>query len=344
MDHDARAREIVTGWWRGNAAYDGLIAPIAAALREAAAEAQAQADSECQHVVANLAGACPYAEDREVEIWRGAVEAAFKRLKALRPKMNEAMAAIRARSGEGNAFAENPAIEGVGGPLTATEHYTKTVYDAYNKACEARMTSEELRGANLTGADLAYANLRHANLYGANLAGANLRRADLPDANLRHAILYGANLAGANLTSADLTGAHLTGADLHGAHLANTVLDPARAPSGAGPEFEDDDEPGHVRCWRTDRSLCVGDTRYTPGETYTADVFSTCPDTSCHPGIYIWPTQKQAYAWLRDYDYDMYAAGIVRCRARREDIHRGGDKWRAKQIQVVAVENEEAAR
>jgi hypothetical protein len=191
-----------------------------------------------------------------------------------------------------------------------------------------------LPGANLPGANLPGANLTGANLTGADLSHADLRGANLPGANLSYANLRDANLPGANLTGANLTGANLTGANLSG-----TVLDPARAPGGVvvGEDgWEAGQEPGTVYGWRTARSMLCGSEVYAAGATYVAAVFSCCPETPCHPGIYLWPTREQAEAWSAAHG----CPEIVRVVTRSSDVQAAGQgaarKWRTRSLTVCA--------
>ena len=132
--------------------------------------------------------------------------------------------------------------------------------------------------------------------------------------NLRGADLRGADLRDAYLAGADLAGAYLRGANFAGANLADTVLAGACPRSaytallmaGFAPAID-----GYVYGWRTRRSVTVGDTTYTPG-IHEAPVWSTCPVTTCHPGIYMLASREQA---------ERIDADVVRCRARVTDVH-----------------------
>jgi hypothetical protein len=198
-----------------------------------------------------------------------------------------------------------------------------------------------LAGANLAGADLTRANLTRASLAGADLtraslADANLTRADLADANLIGANLADANLIGANLVGANLVGANLAGtcladANLIGANLVGTCLDPVAMPSGTGGGWQSADA-GWVRGWRTERSTMCGAQEYLPGHEYVAPWFSVS-NTECHPGLYLWPTLEQAHTWGTEHG----SLNLVEVKARPEDIHRAGDKWRCRQFVVVGV-------
>jgi len=222
--------------------------------------------------------------------------------------------------------------------------------------CGANLYGADLRGANLCGADLYGANLCEANLCGANLYVANLyvadlREADLCGADLCVADLYGvnlceadlcgadlcesnlreANLRGADLCGADLCEANLYGADLREANLTWTILDPDILPSwiddaeiiSAGLEVRGE----WIYGWRTETSQHVGNTKYVSGETYTTPVFSGCPETECHPGIYF--ASKE---WLNN---NYSNKKLVRVRAMRHQTIHVKNKWRARFIEVL---------
>ena len=172
--------------------------------------------------------------------------------------------------------------------------------------------------ANLTGANLARADLTDASLVGANLVGANLVDAKLTDANL-----VGANLTRANLTNANLVGAYLAGANLKG-----TCLDPeAPLPEADLSELEEKD--GWYYGYRTQKSQHCGDTVYEPGKSYEAPYFSVSTKTDCHPGIYLAPLD-----WLKENYPD---EPLVRVRAKH--VLKAGDKYRAKYLEVLEVED-----
>ena len=132
----------------------------------------------------------------------------------------------------------------------------------------------------MRGADLSNANLRGADLYGADLSGADLYGADLYGADLR-----GAYWRDADLRDADLSGADLRDADLRGADLSGTVLENKTASLRKSLK-ECQQINGGLVLYRTKTSQHVGNTTYEVGKTYTALVFSLCPTTACHPGIY----------------------------------------------------------
>ena len=97
--------------------------------------------------------------------------------------------------------------------------------------------------------------------------------------------------AGADLRNANLSDANLSDANLSGAVLDNTCL--AISPSpwqwtqiNACPTRILD---GRVLILgaRTQQQIVMGGADYETGKTYSALVFSRCPNTSCHPGLYI---------------------------------------------------------
>jgi len=148
-------------------------------------------------------------------------------------------------------------------------------------------------------------------------------RANLADANLA-----GANLAGANLYGANLVGAILVGADLAGATLKGTCLDPeAPLPEADLSELEEKD--GWYYGYRTQKSQHCGDTVYEPGKSYEAPYFSVSIETACHPGIYLAPLD-----WLKEHYPN---EPLVRVRAKH--VLKAGDKYRAKYLEVLEVED-----
>jgi hypothetical protein len=204
----------------------------------------------------------------------------------------------------------------------------------------AYLGDADLRGANLFGAYLGRANLRGAHLCGADLGRADLCGAYLGDADLGHADLRGANLCGANLGRADLgdadlgdaylCGAYLGHANLRGAHLGGTCLDPQNEIPpvtdaeirAAGMHIRGE----YVYGWRTARSQHNGRTEYVAGTVHVAPIFSTA-DTDCHPGIYL-----AGLSWFRK---KYHSAPRVRVRCLRTDLHKVGDKWRARKVEVL---------
>ena len=192
------------------------------------------------------------------------------------------------------------------------------------------LTLLDLPGETLCGSDLSGANLGEADLRGANLRGANLRGANLGKASLNGADLSGAYLSWADLREADLSGANLNRADLRGANLRGTMLDPTRPIIRqvtdidlAGCELLANDI---VIGWRTQQSRHVGSQVYAPGR-YTAPVFSVCPDTACHPGLYF-----GSRATIEDRYPD---CPLVRVRVLRSDIVVAGGKLRCRAFEVL---------
>ena len=157
-------------------------------------------------------------------------------------------------------------------------------------------SSANLVGADLVGADLRYANLGDADLRGANLVSADLRGADLGyanlgDADLRGAYLGDADLRGANLVSADLRDADLRYADLRGTNLGYTVLAPRKTPFDWAVENSCEMRTIKQRTLvlgsRTENQPIMLGPQYKKGKLYVAPVFSSCPVTDCHPGLYV---------------------------------------------------------
>jgi hypothetical protein len=158
-----------------------------------------------------------------------------------------------------------------------------------------------------------------------DLSGANLSGANLSGASLRGADLSRADLSNANLSWADLRGTDLRGTDLRGTDLRGTVLDPDATPTGAGHEFARDGE--YVFGYRTRKAGHID--LYRDGRCYSADWFSVCPDTECHPGLYLWPTLLQAR------NYAGPEREIIRVRTRATEVHHAGGKWRCRWFEVM---------
>jgi hypothetical protein len=192
----------------------------------------------------------------------------------------------------------------------------------------ANLYGVNLRCANLYGADLNRAILHRTclagtDLRGANLEGADLSYADLRGANLRGASLNNANLYNAVVCGADLDDTALLSTNLFAARLEDTCLDPHNEPNAATKGFRSRD--GFVIGYRTRRAAHVGE--YTDGRIYAADWFSTS-DRECHPGLYLWPTIKQALRWAK-------VAPLIRVRTHKRDVHKAGDKWRCRWFEVL---------
>ena len=120
-----------------------------------------------------------------------------------------------------------------------------------------------------------------ANLGYADLSGADLRNANLSGTDLRNADLSDANLSGANLRNADLSGADLSGSCL--AHATS----PWSWAQREGCTTRVVDSRVLILAARTQNQPTMCGPQYETGQTYTAPVFSRCPITSCHPGLYI---------------------------------------------------------
>ena len=138
-----------------------------------------------------------------------------------------------------------------------------------------------------------------------------------------------ANLCGVDLCRADLSGVNLSeadlyGVDLNGADLSDTVLDPQRDPDGADDTWERTSD-GRCIGYRTRAAGHIGE--YRDGRHYNADWFSVCPETECHPGLYLWPTIEQA----RDYAPH---EPLIRVTSRPEDIQHAGTKARTRAFYV----------
>lgn len=154
----------------------------------------------------------------------------------------------------------------------------------------ADLRGADLRGADLCDADLCRADLRDAVLRRADLRGADLYRADLRGADLSDADLSRADLSRADLRGADLRRAVLRRADLSGAYLSDAVLSHASVFDWVQKNTFKRRIIGErvlVLAERTKKSQHIGNTIYEPETLYVAPVFSRCPVTECHPGLYI---------------------------------------------------------
>jgi len=191
----------------------------------------------------------------------------------------------------------------------------------------ANLSEADLSEANLRGANLSEADLSEANLSGANLSEADLRCANLRGASLSEADLSEANLSWANLSEADLSEADLSEANLRGANLRGTVLDLSNKPNANTDGFEQTD--GFILGYRTRKAGHID--QYCDGRYYSADWFSTCEQTECHPGLYLWPTLQRAKEWSD--------GEIIRVRTKPECVHRAGDKWRCQWFEVIGTAN-----
>jgi len=144
------------------------------------------------------------------------------------------------------------------------------------------------------------------------------KRADLKRADLSGADLSGADLKRADLSGAYLSGAYLSGAYLSGADLSNTILDPNNKPNMKDVElFEKDGE--FVIGYRTRKAGHID--MYRDGRFYSADIFSTCEITVCHPGLYIWPTLD------RSNGFSGYNCEKIKVRTKPSEIHKADIKW-----------------
>ena len=206
----------------------------------------------------------------------------------------------------------------------------------------------DLRGVDLQGVDLCEANLQGADLQGADLRGAILCGALLCGANLQGADLRGADLEWADLCEADLQGARLDGADLKRTVLCPSATVPAitdRQIADMGLISETVHGRDRLYGWRTYRST-VGANEYTPARWHRAPVFSVCPFTEHHPGIYM-SGRARACDWMAECVGEQHVAPrsgkahhrmdqhLVPCWAYRDEVVCVGDYVRAKAIYVL---------
>ena len=137
-------------------------------------------------------------------------------------------------------------------------------------------------------------------------------------ARLRLANLYKANLHKANLSKADLSGTCLDPKNPIPEIKTEEIID-------AGLQIDDDND-AYVIGWRTAVSQHCGDTIYASGKTYTAPWFSVS-STECHPGLYL-----AGEAWLAESYSDVKT---IRVRCLRSDLHKAGNKWRCRKLEVL---------
>ena len=119
--------------------------------------------------------------------------------------------------------------------------------------------------------------------------------------------------------------ANLSGADLSYADLSGGCLDPTRQPNADTAEFKARGD-GWVEGYRT-RTTSAAGRELQNDRIYAAEVFSTSR-TECHPGWYLWPTRHRAVEFSGD-------VSMVLVKARPKDIHKAGNKWRARAIWVL---------
>ena len=163
-------------------------------------------------------------------------------------------------------------------------------------------------------------NFKNADLRGANFTGCDFRGADFSCASLDHA-----NFIHADLRSSILTHTSLWNTSFFGANLTDTVLDPTNKPNVGVDGLERDGL--FVIGYRSRITHHIRE--YIDGRTYTADVFSTCNLTDCHPGLYFWNTHTMAQFWNGSY------VDIIKVRIDAKDIHKVGNKWRCRKFTVI---------
>jgi len=179
--------------------------------------------------------------------------------------------------------------------------------------------------ANMSRANMSRANMSRAYMSGANMSKANMAGADMSKANLSEANLCCTNMRWANMSGADLFNADLFNTKLYMATLTNTCLDPKNTPNGLVDEFEIID--GFVIGYRT-RSTSADIGHYQVGNSHSADYFSTCERTECHPGLYLWPTLQSAINYSGNTIF-------VKVRTKPEDVHKAVNKYRCKWFEVL---------
>jgi len=121
----------------------------------------------------------------------------------------------------------------------------------------------------------------------------------------------------------NFTGANLTGANLYRANLTGTVLDPVNEPNGNVEGFEKQGK--YIYGYRTRKAGHIDE--YRDGRSYSADWFSTCEKTDCHPGLYVWPTVEQAKSYSGD--------PLIKVRIPAWAVHKTPTKWRCVEFFVM---------
>lgn len=120
---------------------------------------------------------------------------------------------------------------------------------------------------------------------------------------------------------------NLMGTDLTEAQLTSTVLDPLNQPNGGRAHDHWTKDGEYLIGWRTRRPCIQGGPAYEDGKEYIAPVFSTCPVTQCHPGLYVCQTVEDVG--------DCEPGERIRVRFRREDLHSVGCKHRVRRFTVI---------
>lgn len=138
--------------------------------------------------------------------------------------------------------------------------------------------------------------------------------------NLTRTYFHDCNFSGCDFAFSNLMGTVFMKCD-----LTDTVLDLRRKANGDVDGFKRDGY--YVYGYRTEAAGHIG--KYIVGRTYSADIFSTCSRTECHPGLYLWPTKRRAHDWSGLVPY-------IKVKALARDVHRVGNKWRCRAFTVVS--------
>lgn len=120
-----------------------------------------------------------------------------------------------------------------------------------------------------------------------------------------------------------LYGADLRGVKLCGADLSDTVLCRDNTPNADVKGFEQLGE--YVIGYRTRKAGHID--KYRDGRFYSADIFSTCNHTECHPGLYLWPTLILAREWS--------SGELIKVRTKPSEVHHAGNKWQCRWFEVL---------
>jgi hypothetical protein len=107
--------------------------------------------------------------------------------------------------------------------------------------------------------------------------------------------------------------------------LSKTILDPTNTPNCITGGFEAIDDVW-VYGYRT-RATSAAGLELQDDRIYGTEVFSTC-DKECHPGWYLWPTLQHSIDFSQQGPY-------IKVKARKQDIHKAGSKWRSRAIWIL---------
>ena len=121
--------------------------------------------------------------------------------------------------------------------------------------------------------------------------------------------------------------ANLFRANLSKADLYKTILDPQNQPNQRWQEFKEIDTDW-ITGYRTRTTSAAGKILVN-GRIYGCEIFSTCENTECHPGWYLWPTLEKAQKFSR------YNVEFIKVKTRKIDIHKAKNKYRTRMIWII---------